>query len=119
MEVITDILEIFLFYIGWIFYCFFLIFFGAEPGYTHIFKIVFLASVAFLIYTSFRPTKRRWIWLFVCDALFIIASLVLMIIASSWGNDVFNVSYFIISFIWGFILLIATSICCSRRGIPG
>ena len=113
MEFLTAFLQLIAGFFEGIFYYFFLFFFLSEPAYTHIFKIVLLLIIGFLIYTSFRPAKWKWRTLFVAETVLILAGLVV----SSLGyeeNSIGDLGYGIVSSIWGFIMLVLSFICWGR-----
>lgn len=92
-------------------------FFFSTPAFTHIFKILFIAHVVFLIFTAFRPSKRKWIALFISLALYLsggagVASL--GHIQNHIGLFGFGVMYMIVAL----ILFFATISVWCRTSVP-
>ena len=112
MEFLTAFLQLIAGFFEGIFYYFFLLFFLSEPAYTHIFKIVLLLIIGFLIHTAFRPAKWKWVALYVGEALFAIGAVALGCVSS----DFFF--YSLISMAWAFILFIFIVACHVKSPAP-
>lgn len=77
MEYISHFFESIIYYIH--------LFFFATAGFTHIFKILLITQILFLVYTAFRPAKWKWISLFASEILFWIGSF--MVLAKGFADD--------------------------------
>ena len=109
MEIIENLLKMLFIRIGSIFYNIYF-FFGAEPSWTAIFKILLVAQIVFLIYTRFRPATWKWATLFATELLLMIGALAVAV--GGIENDSMGVmGYGMVSAVIGLAMLIVTIFC--------
>ena len=88
-------------------------FFFAEAPFTHIFKIVFIAQIVFLITAAFRPQNWKFILLFISELIYVVGGIAVF----SQGvnrDDVFMLFYGIIAAVVALITFFCTLWCmCS------
>lgn len=116
MELTKDIISPFAYYFE-VIWNRIVLFFGAEHELTHVFKIALIVQVLFLIVSCFRPSRWKWIVLYVLEAIFIIGSMVLL----NWGYQEDRAVWLVyggVSAVLFFLLLWITFACHLNATLP-